>query len=114
VLGDARQLQIVFSNLLRNARDAMPQGGSLSMTARHDGDQVVVSVSDTGVGISRENLDRILEPLYSTKARGIGLGLAITRSIINKHGGKLEVQSEVGTGTTFTVRLPAAPPAATN
>lgn len=109
VLGDARQLQIVFGNLVRNARDAMlPQGGTLTITARPVDDDVAITVADTGKGIPRENLERILEPLYSTKARGLGLGLAITRSIIDKHSGRFHVASEVGTGSQFTVRLPAA------
>lgn len=109
VLGDARQLQIVFGNLARNARDAMlPQGGTLSVTARPIDDDVAITIADTGSGIPRESLERILEPLYSTKARGIGLGLAITRSILDKHGGGLHVASEVGLGSQFTVRLPAA------
>lgn len=109
VLGDARQLQIVFSNLIRNARDAMlPQGGSLTITAQPVDSDVEVNFADTGTGIPRENLERILEPLYSTKARGIGLGLAITKSIIDKHGGRLQVTSEPGSGSRFTVRLPAA------
>ncbi|HET6884056.1 MAG TPA: ATP-binding protein, partial [Pirellulales bacterium] len=109
VLGDVRQLQIIFGNLVRNARDAMlPKGGTLTITARTVDDDVAVTVADTGVGIPRESLERILEPLYSTKARGIGLGLAITRSIIDKHSGRLHVASEVGSGSQFIVRLPAA------
>ncbi|HVX12763.1 MAG TPA: protoglobin domain-containing protein [Pirellulales bacterium] len=108
VLGDVRQLQIVFSNLVRNARDAMlPQGGSLTITAQPSDGDVEVIIADSGTGIPRENLERIMEPLYSTKARGIGLGLAITRSIIEKHGGGLHVASEPGVGSRFTVRLPA-------
>ena len=108
VLGDARQLKIVFSNLVRNARDAMPQGGALALSGRQVGTNVEIGVADTGMGIRREDLERIMEPLYSTKARGIGLGLAITRSILDKHGGKLEVASEPGKGSRFTVRLSAA------
>ncbi|HVA51200.1 MAG TPA: protoglobin domain-containing protein [Pirellulales bacterium] len=109
VLGDSRQLQIVFSNLIRNARDAMlPQGGSLTISAQPLEGEVAATVADSGAGIAKENLERIMEPLYSTKARGIGLGLAITRSIIDKHGGKLNVTSELGVGSRFTVRLPAA------
>lgn len=108
MLGDQRQLRIVFGNLIRNARDAMPAGGSLTLSARHIDSEVTVCVADTGGGIARENLERITEPLYSTKARGIGLGLAITRSIIEKHSGRLEVASELGKGSQFTVRLPAA------
>jgi signal transduction histidine kinase len=108
MLGDDRQLKIVFGNLVRNARDAMPQCGTLSLSGRNAGHDVEVTVADTGTGIRPEDLQRILEPLYSTKARGIGLGLAITRSILDKHGGKLEVASELGKGSRFTVRLPAA------
>ncbi|HEV7223011.1 MAG TPA: protoglobin domain-containing protein [Pirellulales bacterium] len=108
VLGDARQLQIVFSNLLRNARDAMPNGGLIAIAAQQAEQDVAVTISDTGVGIPRESLGRIMEPLYSTKARGIGLGLPITRSIIDKHGGQLQVASEFGSGSRFTVRLSAA------
>jgi signal transduction histidine kinase len=106
-LGDSDQLRIVFGNLVRNAREAMPQGGSLTLRARRRDDEVEVEVADTGVGIPVNNLARILEPLYSTKARGLGLGLAIARAILDKNKGGLRVSSEPGQGTTFTVRLPA-------
>lgn len=113
MLGDARQLQIVFSNLIRNARDAMlPSGGSLAINAESADGEVAVTIADTGVGIPRESLERIMEPLFSTKARGIGLGLAITRSILEKHGGRLQVASEQGVGSRFTVILPSAGDAA--
>jgi signal transduction histidine kinase len=108
ILGDAHQLRIVFGNLIRNAREAMPDGGAIFVTARHVQNQVEIEVTDSGVGIRSEDLGRIMEPLFSTKARGIGLGLAISRAIIDKHSGKLEVVSEPGRGTTFTVRLAAA------
>lgn len=107
VLADAHQLRIVFGNLIRNALDAMPQGGRLSVTGRRVEGGVEVDVADTGVGIRPEDLTRILEPLYSTKARGIGLGLAIARAIVEKCGGSLHVTSEPGLGSTFTVRLMA-------
>jgi signal transduction histidine kinase len=107
-LADQEQLRIVLGNLIRNAREAMPQGGRLTITARPAGDAVEVDVSDTGVGIPAENLKRVMEPLYSTKARGLGLGLAIARSILEKNNGSLRVVSEPGRGTTFTVRLAAA------
>jgi two-component system, NtrC family, sensor kinase len=107
-LADLEQVRIVLSNLIRNAREAMPRGGRLTITARRAGDGVEVDVSDTGVGIPPENLPRIMEPLYSTKARGLGLGLAIARSILEKNNGSLRVVSEPGRGTTFTVRLTAA------
>ncbi len=108
-LADVGQLRIVFGNLIRNARDAMAGGGQLTISARTIGDALEVAVADTGVGIPREDLARILEPLYSTKARGLGLGLAIVRSILDKGGGGLSVESEPGQGSVFIVRLPAAP-----
>lgn len=106
-LGDPDQLRIVFSNLIRNAREAMPSGGRLSIEAVAADDSIPVSVSDTGDGIAPEHLGRVMEPLFTTKARGIGLGLAIARAIIEKHRGEITVQSTPGDGTTFTVRLPA-------
>ena len=108
VCGDAQQLRIVLGNLIRNARDAMPDGGVLTITARRRGDEVTIDISDTGIGIRPEDLGKVMEPLFSTKARGIGLGLAITRAIVEKHGGRLEVASQVGQGSTFTVRLRAS------
>jgi signal transduction histidine kinase len=108
VLADPAQARIVLGNLVRNAREAMPQGGQLTITGRRDGDAVEVDVIDTGVGIPRESLPHIMEPLYSTKVRGLGLGLAIARSILEKNKGSLRVASEPGRGTTFTVRLAAA------
>jgi signal transduction histidine kinase len=109
VLADADQIRIVLGNLLRNAREAMPDGGRLTVRAGPSGDSVEVAVADTGVGISKENLGLILEPLYSTKARGLGLGLAITRAILEKNKGSLRVVSEPGKGSTFTVRLTGVP-----
>ena len=108
VLGDADQLQIVFGNLIRNARDAMSKGGVLTISAQHIQDNVEVAVNDTGVGIPSEDFGRIMEPLYSTKSRGIGLGLAIVRAILEKHNGTLQVKSEVNRGTTMRVCLTAA------
>jgi signal transduction histidine kinase len=108
-LADPDQLRIVFANLVRNAREAMPQGGTLSLDGRSVDGGVEVTIRDTGVGISPENLARITEPLYSTKARGLGLGLAIARSILDKNEGSLRVVSEPGRGSAFTVRLLAAP-----
>src|SRR5262245_514118 len=107
-LADVDQMHIVFGNLVRNAREAMPQGGRLAFHGRPAGDGVEVEVTDTGVGIAPENLNRITEPLYSTKARGLGLGLAIVRAILDKNKGSLRITSEIGRGTTCTVRLMAA------
>jgi two-component system sensor kinase FixL len=119
-------VRIVFANLIRNAREAMPQGGALSITARMDrpvgppdsaagpaDDFLAVAVRDTGVGIPRDQVGRIMEPLYSTKARGLGLGLAIARAILEKNNGVLRVASEPGQGSTFTVFLKVGLPGET-
>lgn len=110
VIIDRGQMPIVFRNLIRNARDAMPGGGTIRITADSDEEHVRVSVTDEGVGIGPEQLGRILEPLYTTKARGMGLGLAISRVIVEKNDGRLTVQSELGEGSSFTVSLKIANP----
>jgi signal transduction histidine kinase len=107
-LGDADQLRIALGNLIRNARDAMPEGGRLAISGRLVNGHVELEVADTGVGIPAEDLARVMEPLYSTKSRGLGLGLAISRSIVEKNQGTLRVASEPGRGSVFTVRLTAA------
>lgn len=108
LLGDRSQLGIVFSNLIRNARDAMPSGGDLRLGAVRENVMVSVTFQDSGKGIPPEHLPHIFEPLYSTKAKGIGLGLSISRDIIVRHHGSLTVMSDPQAGTTFTVKLPAA------
>jgi signal transduction histidine kinase len=108
-LGDLAQLRIALGNLVRNARDAMPQGGRLAIAARAEDSRLDISVADTGSGIEAAELARIMEPLYSTKARGLGLGLAIARSIVEKNQGIIQVASERGRGSVFTIRLLAAP-----
>jgi signal transduction histidine kinase len=109
VLADADQLRIVLANLVRNAREAMPQGGTLTLAGRRVEAHVEVIVADTGVGIPAEHLARVMEPLYTTKARGLGLGLALARAILEKNRGSLRAASTPGQGTTFTLRLtPAA------
>lgn len=108
LLGDRSQLAIVFGNLIRNARDAMPHGGTLRVGATLDGDMVSVMIQDSGHGIPLHQLSQIFEPLFSTKAKGIGLGLSISRDIVDRHHGKLSVASEPEGKTTFFVHLPAA------
>jgi len=108
-LGDGDQLSIALGNLIRNARDAMPHGGRMAISGRVSDGSLELSVADTGVGIEAKDLARIMEPLYSTKARGLGLGLAITRAIVEKNQGTLHVTSEPGRGSTFTIRLTASP-----
>jgi two-component system NtrC family sensor kinase len=108
VRGDMRQLEQVFLNLILNARDAMPGGGELFIETRADTDTVYATVRDTGTGIRREDLGRIFEPYFTTKAdRGTGLGLAICQRVAVQHGGKITVRSELGQGAAFTVHLPA-------
>jgi two-component system NtrC family sensor kinase len=109
VSGDPGQLQQAVIALATNAFDAMGDSGSLAIIARNSGDTVVIEVSDSGVGITPENLPKIFEPFFTTKeiGRGTGLGLAVCYGILTEHGGSLDVQSTVGTGTTFTITLPA-------
>lgn len=114
VQGIEYKLQQVFLNLLLNARDAMPRGGWLTIVTRAEGDAAVVEVADTGSGIPADQLSRIYDPFYTTKAigKGTGLGLSITYGIVQEHGGTITCESEVGQGTRFTLRLPLAVPAA--
>ena len=109
VSGDPGQLQQVVIALATNALDAMGESGVLTIVARNEDQKVVMEVSDTGVGISPENLPKIFEPFFTTKeiGRGTGLGLAVCYGILTEHGGTLDVQSTVGTGTTFTITLSA-------
>jgi two-component system sensor histidine kinase HydH len=95
-------------NLLLNAQQAMPQGGEITLLARAEPEGVVLDLIDTGQGMSPEVLAKAFRPFYSTRSGGTGLGLATTRKIIEAHGGRIEMQSEVGHGTKFTIHLPAA------
>ncbi|HIP96706.1 MAG TPA: response regulator, partial [Anaerolineae bacterium] len=108
VLADANQLQQVFVNIIINARDAMPRGGTLRLITRSLGDEVHIIFSDTGIGIPPENIKRIFDPFFTTKevGQGTGLGLSVSYGIVEQHGGTIEVKSEVGVGTTFIVKLP--------
>ncbi len=111
-IADVNQLQIVLSNLLRTARDAMPEGGQVTIRTSATDGQVTISVIDTGSGIQPEFLHRVMQPLFTTKARGIGLGLAMGKAIVEKCDGTLSVDSTPGAGATFSVRLCAASDAA--
>ncbi len=109
VRGDEGQLRAVLLNLVRNAREAMAGGGTLLVAARRGPGGVELAVGDTGGGIRPEDLGRIFDPFYSTKERGTGLGLAFVQQVVGEHGGAVRCESAPGRGTTFTVRLPAAP-----
>jgi two-component system NtrC family sensor kinase len=108
ITGNPRNLQQVFLNLFLNTIQAMPDGGRLGVRIRVDDGFVRTDVSDTGVGIPPENLDKVFDPFFTTKepGQGTGLGLSVSYSIIDSHGGKIAVESKVGEGTTFSVFLP--------
>ncbi|MBW2523673.1 MAG: PAS domain-containing protein [Deltaproteobacteria bacterium] len=113
-VGDGDQLQNVLLNLTLNARDAMRDGGRLAVSTAngHDGSTIEIRVADTGVGMSVEVSEKIFEPFFTTKGRGegTGMGLAMAHGVVTRHGGRIEVASEVGRGTCFTVVLPLTVP----
>jgi signal transduction histidine kinase len=107
---DPAQIQQVLVNLAKNAMQAMTKGGTLTLQTGEGADGAWVSVSDTGGGISQEQINRIFEPFYTTKKKGSGLGLMIVQRIVRSHGGRIEVESHLGRGTTFRVWLPLHEP----
>lgn len=110
VLGNSGKLQQVFTNLLLNARDAIPNGGKITIATATEDHSLTVEVSDTGIGIASENVAKIYDPFYTTKGvgRGTGLGLAVTYGIVQEHSGHINVESAPGRGTTFRITLPTA------
>jgi PAS domain S-box-containing protein len=103
---DAGQIQQVLVNLIKNAMQAMTRGGTLTLQTGQGTEGVWVSVADTGGGIPEEQINRIFEPFYTTKKKGTGLGLMIVQRIVRTHGGRIEIESNVGRGTSFKVWLP--------
>ena len=110
---DSDQMVQVLVNLLTNAQQAMPGGGTITVELDGDDDEVEISVTDTGVGIPAENLDKLFDPFFTTKqvGKGTGLGLAVTHGIVKMHRGQIVVHSNAdphsgATGTTFTITLP--------
>jgi signal transduction histidine kinase/ActR/RegA family two-component response regulator len=109
VMGDESELREVLVNMVFNAVDAMPQGGQLTLAAEDENESVVISVGDTGLGMPPEVKSRIFDPFFTTKGKaGMGLGLAVSFGIIRRHEGSVEVESEVGAGTKFRIKLPKA------
>jgi signal transduction histidine kinase len=105
------QISQVLLNLVINAVEAMPAGGDLWLETKRseDGNDLLLSVRDSGPGMSSEQIGSLFEPFYTTKPEGTGLGLAISYGIVERHGGTIEVSSQAGQGTIFTVRLPLDP-----
>jgi len=107
---DPGQIQQVLINVITNAVQAMPEGGKLTLSAKERKGFLELEITDTGSGIADENKGKIFEPLFTTRAKGIGLGLAVSKSIIDRHGGQIEARSAAGKGTTITIRLPLEVP----
>ena len=109
---DPQQIQQVLINLIQNAVQAMPSGGKLHVGLGSADDHLVLTVRDSGVGIPPENLPRIFDPFFTTKpeGQGTGMGLSVSYGIIQRHHGQIAVDSQLGSGSTFTIRLPKNPP----
>ena len=103
---NSAQLKQVWLNLLRNAIEAMPDGGTITINLKTEGDKAVVTIDDTGMGIPPEVLPRLGTPFFTTKIGGTGLGLSVCYDIIHQHNGQIEIDSRPGEGTTITVTLP--------
>jgi signal transduction histidine kinase len=109
---DAGKMRRVFVNIIKNALDAMPKGGTLTIESRESNGDLEIVFSDTGVGMSEKTLKSIYRPLFTTKAKGMGFGLPICKRFVEAHGGKILVRSTVGEGSTFIVTLPFQPSSA--
>jgi len=106
LLLDPFKMQQVFQNIITNAYKSMPDGGTLTITVQERAGLIEVAFADTGMGIPEENMKRLFEPLFSTKINGIGLGLPISKEIVEEYGGSILVESTVGVGITFRIQLP--------
>jgi two-component system, NtrC family, nitrogen regulation sensor histidine kinase NtrY len=105
IAADPELLHRAISNLVLNAMDAMPEGGTLTLRSSRDDGKVIIEVADTGSGLTHEECERIFTPYYTSKQHGTGLGLAIVQSVVSDHGGRISVRSQVGRGTTFVIEL---------
>jgi PAS domain S-box-containing protein len=110
VKGQENEMFEVLVNLIRNAAEAMPQGGNVAVKTYREADEVLISVRDSGTGIAEEDLSKVFHPFWSSRGVGIGkgMGLAVTHGLVKRHGGSISVDSKLGVGTNFTVRLPLA------
>jgi signal transduction histidine kinase len=106
---DADLMKRALTNLITNAIQAMPKGGRLVLGLKIEGQDAAIIVGDTGVGIPKDNLGKLFEPLFTTRSQGQGFGLSVCRRLVGAHGGTIRVQSELGKGSTFEVRIPMAP-----
>jgi signal transduction histidine kinase len=106
---DVEKIKRVFLNIVKNAIDAMPKGGKLTIRSRKSGSNYEFIFVDTGVGMTQRMLEMIFTPLFTTKAKGMGFGLAICKRIVEVHGGKITVKTAIGKGTTFMVTVPLKP-----
>ena len=106
---DIDKMQRVFTNLIKNAVEAMPEGGKLVVKSKESKGKVEFTISDTGAGIPKEALEKLFTPLFTTKAKGMGFGLSICKRIVEAHGGKISAESTVGEGTTFKMFIPIEP-----
>jgi len=106
---DRDHIQQVLVNMINNAIQSMPHGGKLTLSSRRDGDNVIIDITDTGGGISAEDIEHLFEPFFSKKKKGTGLGLVICKFLVDRHKGKITFTSELGKGTSFSVHLPIDP-----
>jgi hypothetical protein len=106
ILADSDELSQVFSNLFANALFEMATGGILEIRLRHDEQNVMITVRDTGGGIPQENLNQVFDPFFTTKKKGTGFGLSVVLRIVKTYGGRIEVKSEQGEGTCFNIWIP--------
>ena len=108
VMASTNQMRQVMLNMIKNAKEAMPKGGTLTVRTSKEDNKVLIKIEDTGIGIPEELRDKIFEAFFTTKqkVKGVGLGLSVCYGIIKDHGGEIKVESDEGKGTTFTIDLP--------
>jgi len=106
IVADPQLLKRAFANIVTNALQAMPEGGKLTIKASRTEEETSVSFEDSGIGIPEENLPKLFHPLFTTKAKGQGFGLPVCKRIVEAHNGTITVNSQVGKGSTFTIRIP--------